>query len=43
VFADRIEGKAIDKSGQVFDTFTITKGVPTASATPSQSATPPQS
>lgn len=43
VFADRIEGKAIDKSGQVFDTFTITKGVPTTSATPSPSATPNQS
>jgi len=39
VFADRIEGKAIDKSGQVFDTFTISKGAlsPTPSATPAQS------
>lgn len=30
VFADRIEGRAIDKQGQVFDTFTITRTPPAA-------------
>lgn len=39
VFADRIEGRAIDKSGQVFDTFTIANGAqPSAVATPAQPA-----
>lgn len=40
VYADRIEGRAIDKSGRVFDTFTI--GNPAAAGAPAPTPTPTQ-